>query len=91
MYNTFELLGVEDYSYDRTLVVFNQVYLYSFISIFIYVVLNLLLAVILQTYETVLKKRGGPEKEIPDELEKFLGFTILDTSDPVRIHTSPDE
>ena len=65
--------------------------LYSFISIFIYVVLNLLLAVILQTYETVLKNRGGPEKEIPDELEKFLGFTILDTSDPVRIHTSPDE
>jgi len=91
MYNTFELLGVEDYNYDRTLVIFNQVYLYSFISIFIYVVLNLLLAVILQTYETVLKNRGGPEKEIPDELEKFLGFTILDTSDPVRIHSSPDE
>jgi len=83
MYNTFELTGFPET--ESSLRIFNQFYLYSFISLFIYVVLSLFLAVILDVYETIKESRGGKEKFIPDELEKFIGLNVLDSGEPIRL------
>jgi len=84
MFNTFEVTSVPEA--DSSLVVFNQVYLYSFISIFIYVVLNLFLAIILETFDTIKEARGGTRKLKMDELEKFIGVSILNSGEPIRLN-----
>ena len=83
MYNTFEINNIPEDPNYLSIKIFNQLYLYSFISLFIYVVLSLFLAVILDVYETIKNQRGTYKLKM-DELEKFIGVSVLDRMEPVR-------
>ena len=83
MYNTFEINNIPEDPNYLSIKIFNQLYLYSFIFLFIYVVLSLFLAVILDVYETIKNQRGTYKLKM-DELEKFIGVSVLDRMEPVR-------
>jgi len=83
MYNTFEINQIPEDENYISLKIFNQLYLYTFISLFIYVVLSLFLAVILDVYDTIKSQRGTFKMKM-DELEKFIGVSVLDRMEPLR-------
>ena len=47
-------------------------------------VLSLFLAIIIDTYETIKAQRGENNRYKLDELEKFIGVSVLDRMEPMR-------